>query len=166
MEFNLKSAKQGRIIGLDYGMKRIGIALSDTTQTIATPLDVFRCEKKMDNTIINLLHKLMAHQDSNHYILLEIVIGLPLMLSGKKGLLADEVIHFVELLKKSTPIPITLWDERLTTVQADRSLREGNFTRKRRSQMVDTVAATLILQSYLDSKKIYAERRGACDTGL
>ena len=78
---------------------------------------------------------------------------MPLMMSGKHGMLADEVEHFVSLLKALIDTPIALWDERLSSVQADRSLREGNFSRKRRAKMVDSVAATIILQSYLDRIK-------------
>jgi putative holliday junction resolvase len=80
-----------------------------------------------------------------------------LLMSGKMGLLADEVTHFVELLKSATSLPVVTWDERLTSVQADRSLREGNFTRKKRSQKVDSVAAVIILQNYLDFKRMSQE---------
>ena len=74
-------------------------------------------------------------------------------MSGKVGFLADEVKHFIEFLKKATAVPVVTWDERLTTVQAERSLRESSLSRKKRTQFVDTVAAVIILQNYLDHKK-------------
>ena len=95
------------------------------------------------------------------YAIESIVDGLPLMMSGKMGFLADEVKHFVELLQKPVSIPILTWDERLTTVQAERSLRRAAFHAKTRSQIVDEVAAVIMLQSYLDSnleKRWTAER--------
>lgn len=146
--------KHSRIVGIDYGMARIGLSLSDPTKLIATPLSTFINEKKMDKTAENLLLFLNDHAAKNNYSIDELVVGLPLLLSGKHGLLADEVHHFIEALKKITDIPITLWDERLTTVQAERSLKESSLTRKQRAKVVDSVAAIILLQNYLDSKRI------------
>jgi putative Holliday junction resolvase len=143
-----------RIIGLDYGLARIGVALSDERQFIASPMITFKCEKKLEETVIKLLYQLNEHAEANKYVIEEIVVGLPLMMSGKKGMIADEVLHFVELLRLKTAIPISTWDERLTTVQADRSLREGSMSRKKRSKVVDVVAACIILQNFLDHKDI------------
>jgi putative Holliday junction resolvase len=143
-----------RIVGIDFGLARIGLALSDESKTIANSLKTMTTEKKSEATAHKLIKELQEHAEALHYELEEIVIGMPLMMNGKKGMLADEVIHFVALLKELIPIPIVTWDERLSTVQAERSLREGNFTRKRRSKMVDGVAATIILQNYLDHKKL------------
>ena len=75
---------------------------------------------------------------------------MPFMMSGKAGFQADEVAHFISLLKSYTDIPILSWDERLTTSMAERSLKESSLNRKRRAQVVDSIAAILILQSYLD----------------
>lgn len=144
--------KATRIIGIDFGLARLGLAISDERKIIANYLKVFPAERKAEATVIKLVKELQEHALANHYEIEEIVIGMPLMMSGKKGMLADEVTHFVTLLKELLPIPIITWDERLSSVQADRSLREGNFSRKKRSKMVDVVAATIILQSYLDSK--------------
>lgn len=146
--------KAGRIAALDYGMARIGFAVSDEQKIIATPIAVIKTEKSSEKTIAKVLHELTQHQEKYHYTIEEIVIGLPLLLSGKKGLLADEVKHFADLLAQSTSIPLVLWDERLTTVQAERSMRESSMTRKKRAQIVDTVAAVILLQSYLDHKHI------------
>jgi len=140
-----------RIVGIDYGLARLGIALSDEQKIIATPLLTFKADQKAEETVLKLTDELKRHAESNRYDIAEIVIGLPLMMSGKHGFLADEVMHFIGLLKQHFTVPIVTWDERLSTVQADRSLRESSLTRKRRAKVVDIVAATIILQSYLDS---------------
>lgn len=147
--------KATRIVGLDYGSARIGVAISDELKIIAKPLMTVRTEKKSELTVAKLLAELQKDGETNRYTLDQIVIGLPLMMSGKVGMQADEVKHFVELLKKLTDVPIITWDERLTTVQADRALREGNMSRKKRSQVVDEVAAVIMLQSYLDSRPTF-----------
>lgn len=147
-----------RIIGLDYGLARIGVAISDERHLLASPLMTFAAEKKAENTAAKLIQQLQQHASTNKYIITEIVIGLPLMMSGKRGLIADEVMHFVEILKQHIDVPIITWDERLSSVQADRTLREGNLSRKKRSKVVDTVAACIILQNYLDRKNIDLER--------
>jgi putative Holliday junction resolvase len=151
--------KAKRLIGIDYGMSRFGIALSDERQIIATPLQVMTAEKKAEKTVSKLLDLLAHLQQIYHCEIEEIVIGLPLMMSGRTGFLADEVQHFVQLLKQATTIPIKTWDERLTTVQAERSLRESQLTRKRRSKVVDTVSAAIILQGYLDHKHLIQDRQ-------
>lgn len=152
--------KAKRIIGIDYGMVRIGIAISDEQRIIATPLLTLTSEKRLEATVIKFVQEMQNHAKSYHYQIEEIVIGLPLMMSGKRGMLADEVLHFIELLKTHVDIPIKTWDERLTSVQAERSLREGSLTRKRRARIVDTVAATIILQSYLDHLRFQKAAEG------
>ena len=149
--------KGKRIVGIDYGLVRIGLSLSDERKIIATALKTFLAEKKAELTAKKLLDELERHASENHYEIEEIVIGMPFMMNGKKGMLADEVIHFCSLLKALSSIPIFSWDERLSSVQADRSLREGNFSRKKRSKLVDGIAAVIILQSYLDSKSLGKE---------
>jgi putative Holliday junction resolvase len=146
-----------RIIGIDYGLARIGLAVSDERKIIANSLKTLPAEKKTLATAHKLVKELQDHAALYGYEIQEIVIGMPLMMNGKKGMLADEVIHFISLLKEQLQTPIITWDERLSSVQADRSLREGNFSRKRRSKMVDSVAATIILQSYLDHKSIMSQ---------
>lgn len=142
-----------RIIAIDFGIARLGLAYSDESQTIASPLKVILAEKKSALTIGSVVRELKNHQEQHQYVIEEIVVGLPLLMSGKMGLLADEVKHFVELLGQAIDVPIVTWDERLTSVQAERSMMESNLTRKRRSKLVDTVAAVIILQNYLDRKK-------------
>lgn len=147
-------SNKSRIIGIDFGLARLGVSHSDESKTIATPLKIVRAERRTEDTVAKLLGELELHSKENRYTIDSIVVGLPLMMSGKKGHLADEVIHFVEFLKTQVSYPVITWDERLTTVQAERSLLESNLTRKRRTAHVDTVAATIILQSYLDCLKI------------
>ncbi len=135
-------------------MARLGIALSDEMKIVATSLETVQAEKKVDKTVAKLIEMINHICETRKCDIEEIVVGLPLMMSGKTGFLADEVKHFVSKLLQATTIPIKTWDERLTTVQAERSLLESNMSRKKRSQRVDAVAAVIILQSYLDSKSL------------
>lgn len=148
-----------RLVGLDYGMKRIGVALSDESKMIASPLTTFSVDSKSEDTVVRLLQQLIHHAEKNGYDIETIVIGMPLMMSGKRGLIADEVSHFVDIMRKHTEIPLVLWDERLSSVQAERTLRESSMSRKKRSQVVDVVAASIILQNYLDHRKIKMEQQ-------
>lgn len=152
MHTKKSNTNKTRIVAIDYGIARLGLAVSDETKLIATPLPTLRAEKKIDDTLGKLLEMLNQHQQEFGYTIAEIVVGLPLMMSGRYGPLADEVKHFVETLRKAVSFPITTWDERLTSVQADRSLRESQMSRKKRAQNVDSVAALIILQNYLDHK--------------
>jgi putative holliday junction resolvase len=139
-------------------MARLGVAVSDPTKLIATPLPTLKAERKSGRTAEKLMAFLKDYADKQKCEFDKIVIGMPFMMSGKKGHLADEVTHFVELLKSITTIPIETWDERLTSVQADRALQESSFTRKRRAQEVDSVAALILLQNYLDAARIRLEQ--------
>ena len=142
-----------RVLGIDYGLSRIGVAISDERQIVALPLHVVKAEKRSEETIKNLLKAISDICLKYNCEIVEIVIGLPLMMSGRTGIQADAVKDFVKLFAEKSLIPVKTWDERLTTVQADRALRESNFNRKKRSTLVDTVSATIILQSYLDSQQ-------------
>lgn len=135
-------------------MARIGIAISDELKIIASPLLTFQASKKTEETVTRLVKELEELQSKMKFEILEIVVGMPLMMSGKTGFLADEVKHFIALLKEKIAFPIIPWDERLTTVQAERSLMESSLSRKRRSQVVDKVAAVILLQSYLEHLSI------------
>jgi len=141
-----------RVLGIDYGMSRIGLAISDERQIIALPLYIVKAEKNIQQTLQNLLQAISELCLKYQCEISEIVIGLPLMMSGQVGIQADAVKNFIILFTEKSPISVKTWDERLTTVQADRILRESNLNRKARSKLVDTVSATLILQSYLDSQ--------------
>lgn len=135
----------GRIAGIDYGTVRIGIALSDESRIIAIPHSILPAKKRSEETAEALLTALAP------YTLEAIVLGMPLKLSGKASFMGDEVAHFATILGQKTTIPIVLWDERLTSVQAERSLKEAGMNRKKRSKVVDAIAAVIMLQSYLDS---------------
>ncbi|CUI16603.1 Putative Holliday junction resolvase [Candidatus Protochlamydia naegleriophila] len=148
----MNKPKPSRILGIDFGMSRLGLALSDERKIIAMPTATLQAEKRSEQTVLKLLETISKLCETHRCDIEEIVIGLPLMMSGRTGFLADEVKHFAQLLTQSTSVPIRLWDERLTTVQAERSLRESSLTRKKRSKVVDTVSAAIILQSYLDSR--------------
>jgi putative Holliday junction resolvase len=140
-----------RLIGIDYGVARIGIACSDERKIIASPVETIHVDKRAKQTVGQVVAFLEEHKQRFNYRIEKIIVGLPLMMSGKTGLMADEVKNFIELLKARLPdIPVIAWDERLTTVLAERSMREASMRRKKRSTHVDKVAAVLILQSYLD----------------
>lgn len=141
-----------RIISIDFGMARLGVAISDEQKIIAMPLMTVHVEFKTEHTIAKLLAEIEKHQQANRYTVEVFVVGMPYLMSGKLGLLADETNNFVAKLKEATTIPIITWDERLTTVMAERSMREGTMSRKKRSKIVDKVAAVIILQNYLDSR--------------
>ncbi len=142
-----------RILGIDFGLSRLGLALSDQNKIIASPHSVIKAEKAIANTIQNVLNAIAQISKMHCCEIEKIVVGLPLMMSGKTGFLADEVHNFVKNLSEAISIPIETWDERLTTVQAERSLRESSLSRKKRSKIVDMVSASIILQSYLDSRE-------------
>jgi len=137
----------GRVAGIDYGTARIGVAISDETKIVARALSTIAAEKKIELSANALLHALSG------YDIEQVVIGLPLRMNGKKGALGDEVQHFAELLKSKLPstVIVSLWDERLTTVQAERVLRDSNLNRKKRSKVIDAMTAVILLQSFLDS---------------
>ena len=143
-----------RILAVDFGMKRIGLALSDERKLIASPLNTLLASGKLEATIEELLKLMENHQKMHRYELEAIVVGYPLKMSGKAGLITDEVSCFIEMLKKRCSFPIIAWDERLTSLLADRAMREGQLNRRKRSQKIDQISAVLILQNYLDSRNL------------
>ena len=129
-----------KTLGIDYGLRRVGIAISDERGVIALPLKTIENSgKKLSEDIYNLA---MANKASN------IVIGFPLHLDGNKSPLCKNVEEFVAGWEYD--IPISLWDERLTTAEATKFLSKNKVNRKKRAKVVDTMAASLILQGYLD----------------
>jgi putative Holliday junction resolvase len=133
-----------RALGLDVGDKRIGVAVSDTICMTANGL------KTIDsNTSISELKKIIAHYGDE---IATIVVGMPKMMDGTIGVQGEKVLEYVEKLKTAIPLPVLLWDERLSTVAADRALLETGIKGKRRKGLRDQVAATVILQNYLDSR--------------
>lgn len=138
-----------RIAGVDFGTVRIGLALSDLSQFLASPLATLEAEKDLSLTAQKLLQALALHGPIE-----AIVLGLPLHMNGKESPLSTQVRLFKSLLEQLTSTPILLWDERLSTAQSERMLKELSFSRKKRSKCIDTVTAAAILQNYLDGKAI------------
>ena len=134
-----------RILALDVGEKNIGLALSDELGWTAQGLPTLRRQTK--NNDINFIVDLAKSQDVS-----EIVVGMPINLDGSLGKKAQEVASFIKDLKKKVTVPIKAWDERLTSVQAEKVMLEANLSRKKRKQKIDRLAAQLILQSYLDAR--------------
>ena len=136
----------GRIMGLDVGDKTIGVAVSDlmglTAQGVKT---IKRVGKKKD---IEALKEIIKERQVN-----KIVSGLPKNMNGTLGPQGEKVIKFCELLEEETGIKIEYWDERLSTVAAERTLIQGNVRRENRKGVIDMVAAVIILQGYLDRKR-------------
>jgi putative holliday junction resolvase len=132
-----------RIASIDYGLKRLGVAISDENQIIASSLGVVLAGKNSTETIHAIL-KLLKPYDVER-----IVIGYPIHMNGRIGFLADEVKHFLTLLQAHTSCEVVLFDERLSSVQAERALKEGGMRRKKRAQIIDAVSAVILLQSYL-----------------
>ncbi len=135
-----------RIIGLDVGLNTVGIALSDPLGITAQGLDTLR-RIELDKDIERLAEIL----DQNQVSL--IVVGLPKNMNGTLGPAAEMVKEFSERLKNKTGIPVKFWDERLSTVSAQKMLISADVSRKKRKRVIDKLAAVVILQNYLDSIK-------------
>jgi len=133
----------GALAGLDLGTKTIGVAVSDTLRGIATPLRTIRREK-FTLDAAELL-KIVAERQ-----IAGLVLGLPVNMDGSEGPRAQSTRAFARNLEKLTPLPIAFWDERLSTVAAERAMLEADLSRKRRAELVDHVAAGFILQGALD----------------
>ncbi|MEG1710222.1 MAG: Holliday junction resolvase RuvX [Clostridia bacterium] len=132
----------GRVLALDVGDRRIGLALSDPMKIIANPYDtLFRSEIKTD---LKALAALIVDKEVD-----TIVCGLPKNMNNEESIQTSKTREFIEQLKEYTTVKVIFIDERLTTVSAQRVLIEGNVRRDKRKNVVDKVAATLILQSYL-----------------
>lgn len=135
-----------KIMSLDVGTKRIGVAMSDEMLLTAQGLDsIERTDLKSDLDRIDGLAK--------EHSVTEIIVGLPLNMDGSYSAKTKEVIEFLDNLIKATNVPVKTWDERLTSVQAERTLLEADLSRAKRRRLSDKLAAQFILQSYLDSKK-------------
>ena len=139
-----------RIMGLDYGAKTVGVAISDALLPTAQGVETI-CR-----TQENKLRKTLARIKSlcEEYEVTEIVLGFPKNMNNTIGDRAEKSLEFAEMLKKRTGLPIVMWDERLTTVEATRTLIESGVRREKRKEYVDKIAAVFILQGYLDAKSI------------
>lgn len=134
-----------KILGLDYGDRRIGVALSDAFGWTAQGLEVI--ERRREGNEIERITELVKMNEVS-----EIVVGLPKNMNGSVGPRGEICIEFAEILRETLDLPVHLWDERLSTVSAERTLVEADVSRKKRKKVVDKMAASLILQNYLDAK--------------
>jgi putative Holliday junction resolvase len=135
-----------RLLGLDFGTKTIGLAVSDPLGITAQGLPTLR--RKNKRTDLEMLARVIDQFEVG-----EIVIGLPLRMSGAEGTMAEKVHDFVTILHKQFSLPVHLWDERLTSAEANRVLRSSEMSIKRRGEVVDQLAAVLILQSFMEARK-------------
>ncbi len=140
------AAPTGRLLGLDVGSRRIGIAVSDPLGITAQGLETLeRRNKRLDLQFLEqLIQKYEVH---------EIVVGLPLRMSGAEGAQSEKMLVFADDLRKRFGLPVHLWDERLTSAEANRLLRETELSIGKRAKAVDRMAAVLILQSFMESKR-------------
>lgn len=144
----------GRILALDPGTKRIGVAVSDEMEWIAQPLETFE-RRTLHADLTHIQQLVQCHE------VREVIVGLPLRLSGRVGPEAESVQRFIDTLRQHMNIPVVPWDERLTSKSAEDMLIEANVSRKKRKGAVDRVAAAILLQSYLEH--LTEERRASGD---
>lgn len=144
-EVRLES-EPGRVMALDVGGRRIGVALSDPTRALASPLTTIHAVPR-DRAIARILALLHEHAVT------DLVVGLPLTMSGEHGSQAQVVQAFVDQLRAASVVPIQLFDERLTTVAAERMMIDLGMRAEQRKARIDEVAASIILQDYLDSRR-------------
>lgn len=134
-----------RVLGLDVGSKNIGMAISDPLGITAQGLPTLRRKnKRLDFELLATVIR--------RYEISEIVVGYPLRLSGNEGTQSEKMQHFAEELRSKFGLPVHLWDERLTSSQANRILREAELSIEKRGEAVDRLAATLILQNWMEAR--------------
>ncbi len=136
-----------RILGVDFGTKRIGLALSDPLGFTAQGLQTLAVENKRKT--LEFLAKLCKDHGVD-----EVVVGLPVNMNGTMGPKAQETMDWVQKLKTTLKVPIHTWDERLTSREADRWMVGAGLSRRKQKQESDRMAATIILQSFLESKRL------------
>ena len=137
-----------RIMGLDFGSKTVGVAVSDPLGITAQGVEIVRrkSEKKLRRTLARIEELI------GEYEVGRLVLGYPKNMNGTEGERCEKTKEFKELLEKRTGLPVALWDERLTTVAADGSLMEAGLDRRERKEYVDELAAVFILQGYMDAE--------------
>ncbi len=138
-----------RIMGLDFGSKTVGVAISDSLLITAQGIETI--ERKEENKLRRTLARI--EELIVEYEVQEIVLGLPKNMNDSIGGQAQLVMEFKDKLERRTGIPVTLWDERLTTVAANKVMMEAGIRREHRKEQIDKIAACLILQGYLDYRK-------------
>ena len=139
-----------RIMGLDFGSKTVGVAVSDSLLITAQGVEIIRRkeENKLRQTLARIEELIVEYEVG------EIVLGLPKNMNATEGVIAELTAEFKEKLERRTGLPVHMWDERLTTVAADRTMMEAGIRRENRKEYVDMIAATLILQGYLDRRSM------------
>ena len=142
-----------KIVGIDFGLRRIGTAISDTSSIFAFPYKEIAAGKNPEESAELVWHNLQKEMSTNHFDISLFVIGLPKTMKGEIKERALQVELFGKRLEVLSTKPIYYMDERLSTVQADRSLKELLLSRKARSKHIDEVSAALLLQSYLDLQR-------------
>ena len=137
-----------RIMGLDFGSKTVGVAVSDALLLTAQGVEIIRRkeENKLRQTLARIEELIVEYEVE------EIVLGLPKHMNGSEGVRVELTEEFKEKLERRTGLPVIFWDERLTTVSADRTMMEAGIRRENRKDYVDMLAATFILQGYLDRR--------------
>lgn len=137
-----------RIMGLDFGSKTVGVAVSDSLLMTAQGIEIIRRkeENKLRQTYARIEELILE------YDVQEIVLGCPKHMNGTEGIRAELTEEFKDKLERRTGLPVFLWDERLTTVAADKTMIEAGIRRENRKEYVDKIAAALILQGYLDRR--------------
>ena len=142
-EFIENIGVEGALMGLDLGEKTIGVAVSDTRQTVATGIKTIKRTKFQKD--LTILTQVILGRDIRG-----VILGLPKNMNGSEGPKCQSTRAFAKNISLTVPLPITFWDERLSTVAAERSLIEANASRRRRAEVIDYVAASFILQGVLD----------------
>ncbi len=133
-----------RVLGLDHGTKRVGVAISDELQVIAQPVEHLMAEPAP--RLISRIKELVAERGVGM-----VLVGMPRNMDGTYGPAAEKAQEFVTLLQSELPVPVKTWDERLTSAQANRLMIEADVRRRKRKERVDQTAAAILLQSYLDA---------------
>ena len=138
-----------RIMGLDFGSRTVGVAISDPLLITAQGIEIIRRkeENKLRQTLARIEELIVEYEVE------EIVLGLPKNMNATEGVRVELTNEFKEKLERRTGLAVTMWDERLTTVAADKAMMEAGIRREKRKDYVDMIAATLILQGYLDLKR-------------
>lgn len=142
-----------RIMGLDFGSKTVGVAVSDPLYLTAQGVEIIRRkeENKLRRTLARIEELILEYEVG------EIVLGLPKNMNDTEGTRAELSYEFKDKLERRTGLKVIMWDERLTTVAADKAMMEAGIRRENRKEYVDMIAATLILQGYLDRKRNNSE---------
>jgi putative Holliday junction resolvase len=145
--YNRRVEVAGRILAIDYGSRRMGLAVSDLLGITSQGIETLQRKNKRND--FSRLGQVIRRYDVR-----EIVLGNPLRMSGAEGIQSEKVAGFAEELRQKFKLPVHLWDERLTSAEANRLLRESDLSIQKRAQAVDRMAAVLILQSFLQARSI------------